>query len=147
MSDMQQLEAMGYRFRLEGEAVRYSVLGEPPPGAEALLRRLDRAQVRAVLRDRARGYTTLRPEDAEVPWAEPVSTKDVWRTAFTIYERHTARLQAQEDAAAVFQDAAQACARLYSIGSPMAKGLALAVYEALDQAYHEGGYTACQNRN
>ena len=33
MSDMQQLEAMGYRFRLEGEAVRYSVLGEPPPGA------------------------------------------------------------------------------------------------------------------
>lgn len=147
MSDMQQLEAMGYRFRLEGEAVRYSVLGGPPPGAEALLRRLDRAQVRAVLRDRARGYTTLRPEDAEVPWAEPVSTKDVWRTAFTIYERHTARLQAQEDAAAVFQDAAQACARLYSIGSPMAKGLALAVYEALEQSYHEGGYTACQNRN
>ena len=146
MSDMQQLEAMGYRFRLEGEAVRYSVLGEPPPGAEALLRRLDREQVRAVLRDRARGYTTLSPEEAEVPW-EPASVKAVWRMAFTIYEQHTTRLQAQEDAAAVFQDAAQACARLYSIGSPLAKGLALAVYEALDQAYHEGGYTACQNRN
>ena len=146
MSDMQQLEAMGYRFRLEGEAVRYSVLGEPPPGAEALLRRLDRAQVRAVLRDRARGYTVLRPEEAEVPW-EPASVKAVWRMAFTIYEQHTTRLQAQEDAAAVFQDAAQACARLYSIGSPLAKGLALAVYEALDQAYHEGGYTACQTRN
>ena len=146
MSDMQQLEAMGYRFRLEGEAVRYSVLGEPPPGAEALLRRLDRAQVRAVLRDRARGYTVLRPEEAEVPW-EPASVKAVWRTAFTIYERHTTRLQAQEDAVAVFQDAAQACARLYNIGSPLAQELALAVYEALDQAYHEGGYTACQNRN
>lgn len=146
MSDMQQLEAMGYRFRLEGEAVRYSVLGEPPPGAQDLLRRLDRAQVRAVLRDRQRGYTVLRPEEAEVPW-EPVSVKAVWRTAFTIYERHTARLQAQEDAIAVFQDAAQACARLYSIGSPIAKGLALAVYEALDQAYHEGGYTACQTPN
>lgn len=146
MSDMQQLEAMGYRFRLEGEAVRYSVLGEPPPGAEALLRRLDRAQVRAVLRDRARGYTVLRPEEAEVPW-EPASVKAVWRTAFTIYERHTTRLQAQEDAVAVFQDAAQACARLYNIGSPLAQELALAVYEALDQAYHEGGYTACQAPN
>ena len=146
MSDMQQLEAMGYRFRLEGEAVRYSVLGEPPPGAEALLRRLDRAQVRAVLRDRARGYPVLRPEEAEVPW-EPASVKAVWRTAFTIYERHTTRLQAQEDAVAVFQDAAQACARLYSIGSPLAQELALAVYEALDQAYHEGGYTACQAPN
>ena len=146
MSDMQQLEAMGYRFRLEGEAVRYSVLGEPPPGAEALLRRLDRAQVRAVLRDRARGYTVLRPEEAEVPW-EPASVKAVWRTAFTIYERHTTRLQAQEDAVAVFQDAAQACARLYNIGSPLAQELALAVYEALDQAYHEGGYTACQTTN
>ena len=134
MSDMQQLEAMGYRFRLEGEAVRYSVLGEPPPGAEALLRRLDRAQVRAVLRDRARGYTTLRPEEAEVPWAEPVSVKAVWRTAFTIYEQHTARLQ-QEDAVVVFQDAAQACARLYSIGSPLAQELAMAVYEALSKEY------------
>ena len=145
MSDMQQLEAMGYRFRLEGEAVRYSVLGEPPPGAEELLRRLDREQVRAVLRDRARGYTVLRHEEAEVPW-EPASVKAVWRTAFTIYEQHTARLQ-QEDAVVVFQDAAQACARLYSIGSPLAQELALAVYEALDQAYHEGGYTACQAPN
>lgn len=133
MSDMQQLEAMGYRFRLEGEAVRYSVLGEPPPGAEALLRRLDRAQVRAVLRDRARGYTTLRPEEAEVPW-EPASIKAVWRTALTIYEQHTARLQ-QEDAVVVFQDAAQACARLYSIGSPLAQELAMAVYEALSKEY------------
>ena len=133
MSDMQQLEAMGYRFRLEGEAVRYSVLGEPPPGAEALLRRLDRAQVRAVLRDRARGYTVLRPEEAEVPW-EPASVKAVWRTAFTIYEQHTARLQ-QEDAVVVFQDAAQACARLYSIGSPLAQELAMAVYEALSKEY------------
>ena len=133
MSDMQQLEAMGYRFRLEGEAVRYSVLGEPPPGAEELLRRLDREQVRAVLRDRARGYTVLRPEEAEVPW-EPASVKAVWRTAFTIYEQHTARLQ-QEDAVVVFQDAAQACARLYSIGSPLAQELAMAVYEALSKEY------------
>ena len=133
MSDMQQLEAMGYRFRLEGEAVRYSVLGEPPPGAEELLRRLDREQVRAVLRDRARGYTVLRPEEAEVPWA-PASIKAVWRTAFTIYEQHTARLQ-QEDAVVVFQDAAQACARLYSIGSPLAQELAMAVYEALSKEY------------
>lgn len=137
MSDMQQLEAMGYRFRLEGEAVRYSVLGEPPPGAEALLRRLDRAQVRAVLRDRARGYTVLRPEEAEVPW-EPVSVKAVWRTAFTIYEQHAARLQ-QEDAVVVFQDAAQACARLYSIGSPLAQELAMAVYEALSKEHKAAG--------
>ena len=133
MSDMQQLEAMGYRFRLEGEAVRYSVLGEPPPGAEALLRRLDREQVRAVLRDRARGYTVLRPEEAEVPW-EPASIKAVWRTAFTLYEQHTARLQ-QEDAVVVFQDAAQACARLYSFGSPLAQELAMAVYKALSKEY------------
>ena len=70
MSDMQQLEAMGYRFRLEGEAVRYSVLGEPPPGAEALLRRLDRAQVRDVLRDRQRGYPVVKPREVVVPWAE-----------------------------------------------------------------------------
>ena len=128
------LERMGYRFRMEGDAVTYRLLGEPPPGAEALLRRLDREQVRAVLRDRARGYTVLRPEEAEVPW-EPASVKAVWRTAFTIYERHTTRLQAQEDAVAVFQDAAQACARLYNIGSPLAQGLALAVYEALSKEH------------
>ena len=127
------LERMGYRFRMEGEAVTYRLLGEPPPGAEALLRRLDREQVRAVLRDRARGYTTLSPEEAEVPW-EPASVKAVWRTAFTIYEQHTARLQ-QEDAVVVFQDAAQACARLYSIGSPLAQELAMAVYEALSKEY------------
>ena len=30
---------------------------------------------------------------------------------------------------------------------PLAQELALAVYEALDQAYHEGGYTACQAPN
>ena len=64
------LERMGYRFRLEGEAVRYSVLGEPPPGAEELLRRLDREQVRAVLRDRARGYTVVKPREVVVPWED-----------------------------------------------------------------------------
>lgn len=70
MSELMELERMGYRFRLEGEAVTYRLLGEPPPGAEALLRRLDREQVRAVLRDRARGYTVVKPREVVVPWED-----------------------------------------------------------------------------
>lgn len=70
MSELMQLEAMGYRFRMEGGKVRYRLLGDPPPGAEALLRRLDREQVRAVLRDRQRGCTVLRPREVVVPWEE-----------------------------------------------------------------------------
>lgn len=131
MNELMQLETMGYRFRMEGGKVRYSLLGDPPPGAQELLHRLDRAQVRAVLEDRARGYTTLCPGEAEVPWEQP-TVKAMWRRAFTIYEQHAARLQ-QEDAVAVFQQAAQECARLYNIGSPLAQELALAVYNTLSR--------------
>lgn len=70
MSELMELERMGYRFRMEGEAVTYRLLGEPPPGAEALLRRLDREQVRAVLRDRAQGYTVVKPREVVVPWED-----------------------------------------------------------------------------
>ena len=70
MSELMELERMGYRFRMEGDAVTYRLLGEPPPGAEALLRRLDREQVRAVLRDRARGYTVVKPREVVVPWED-----------------------------------------------------------------------------
>ena len=71
MNAMQQLEAMGYRFRLDGERVRYTLYGgEPPREAEELLRSLDRDFVRDILRARERGCITVKPQLVHVPWEE-----------------------------------------------------------------------------
>ena len=55
MSEFEQLEAMGYRFRLEGEQIRYRIVGKPPPHAAELFAQLDREQVRYILEVRAAG--------------------------------------------------------------------------------------------
>lgn len=56
MTEFEQLEAMGYRFRLEGEQIRYRIVGTPPPHAAELFARLDRVRVRHILEARAAGY-------------------------------------------------------------------------------------------
>ena len=56
MNAMQQLEGMGYRFKLDGDRVRYTLYGgQAPLEADALLRSLDREFVRSVLESRAKG--------------------------------------------------------------------------------------------
>ncbi len=57
MSKMQDLERMGYRFRLEGARVLVEHFGTPPEGAAALLKLLDREEVRQALQDRAAGFS------------------------------------------------------------------------------------------
>ncbi|MBQ8313256.1 MAG: hypothetical protein IJX84_08650 [Clostridia bacterium] len=70
MTEFEQLEAMGYRFRLEGEQIRYRIVGTPPPHAAELFARLDRAQVRHILEARAAGYTVVKPDVLVVPWPD-----------------------------------------------------------------------------
>lgn len=71
MNTMQQLEGMGYRFKIEGDHVRYTLYGgQPPPEADALLHSLDRDFVRSVLQARAQGCVTVKPQIVRVPWEE-----------------------------------------------------------------------------
>lgn len=70
MNELLALEAMGYRFRLDGDRVRYRVVGTPPDAATALLARLDKQQVRQILHAREQGYTTLRPQEIVVSWPD-----------------------------------------------------------------------------
>lgn len=71
MNAMQQLEGMGYRFKLDGERVRYTLYGtQPPQEAEELLRSLDRDFVKSVLQAREKGYTTIKPQIVHAPWEE-----------------------------------------------------------------------------
>lgn len=71
MNAMQQLEGMGYRFRLDGDHVRYTLYGGcPPPEADALLHSLDKDFVRSVLNARATGCVTIKPQIVRVPWED-----------------------------------------------------------------------------
>lgn len=70
MTEFEQLEAMGYRFRLEGEQIRYRIVGTPPPHAAELFARLDREQVRHILEARAAGYSVVKPDVLVVPWPD-----------------------------------------------------------------------------
>lgn len=71
MNALEQLERMGYRFRLEGESVRYSLYGgNPPPEAEALLKSLDKNFARDMLTARAKGYQIVQPDVIRVPWPQ-----------------------------------------------------------------------------
>ena len=71
MNAMQQLEGMGYRFKLDGDRVRYTLYGgQPPPEADVLLHSLDRNFVRSVLEARAEGYVTVKPQTGRVPREE-----------------------------------------------------------------------------
>ena len=71
MNAMQQLEGMGYRFKLDGDRVRYTLYGgQAPLEADALLRSLDREFVRSVLESRAKGYETVKPQIVRVPREE-----------------------------------------------------------------------------
>lgn len=66
-----ELEAMGYRFELDGDSIRYSLYGgEPPPGAGELLRRLDREQVRMLLQARQAGCTLVKSDVVRVSWPD-----------------------------------------------------------------------------
>lgn len=71
MNAMQQLEGMGYRFKMDGDRVRYALYGgQPLPEAERLLQSLDRGFVRSVLQARANGCVTVKPQIVRVPWEE-----------------------------------------------------------------------------
>lgn len=71
MNAMQQLEGMGYRFKLDGDRIRYTLYGgRPPPEAESLLQSLDKELVRSVLQARAMGCVTVKPQIVRVPWEE-----------------------------------------------------------------------------
>ena len=71
MNAMQQLEGMGYRFKLDGDRVRYTLYGgHPPPEADALLHSLDKDFVRSVLNARAAGCVTIKPQIVRVPWED-----------------------------------------------------------------------------
>lgn len=67
---MQALEGMGFHFTLDGEQIRWRYAGTPPEGAETILHRLDREEVRRVLLDRQRGYRTVKPQVVVAPWPE-----------------------------------------------------------------------------
>jgi len=58
---MNRLENLGYCFRTDGERVRFSLIGEPPPEAAALLDvvRQDRAAAADYLRHRQDGATVV----------------------------------------------------------------------------------------
>ena len=69
MRELEQLEAMGYHFRLDGDSIRYALYGgQPPPGASALLQSLDREKVRTLLEAREMGLQPL--DTLLVPWAD-----------------------------------------------------------------------------
>ena len=70
MNEFLQLESMGYRFRLDGEQIKYRIVGTPPPQAAELMRRLDREQVRHILTARAAGYTLVKPQRLVVAWPD-----------------------------------------------------------------------------
>lgn len=85
MNAMQQLEGMGYRFRLDGNSIRYTLYGgSPPVEAESLLRRLDKDFVRAVLQARRAGCVMVKPQIVRVPWG------DRYRYMAMIYAAKTA---------------------------------------------------------
>lgn len=54
---MQELEKMGYRFRLDGERVTVRHYGIPPPEAARLLEKLDKEKVKRILKDRQNGFS------------------------------------------------------------------------------------------
>ena len=69
LNALQQLESIGYRFKLEGDHVRYTLYGgQPPPEADALLRSLDREKVRTLLIAQGMGLHPMEPETLVVPW-------------------------------------------------------------------------------
>lgn len=66
MSPMVELERMGYRFRLDGDRVLMRCYGNAPAKAQELIDRLDREEVKRILKDRAAGFS-LAP--AGIIWA------------------------------------------------------------------------------
>lgn len=70
----------------------------------------------------------------------PATPDEAWRMAYRTYTRHRKRILAAaslppEDAIPLFQAAAQDCSAIYNIGGSMARKLALAVCEALEEEY------------
>lgn len=71
MNAMQELENMGFRFRMDGDRIRYELYGgQAPPRAAELLATLDRAFVCSVLMARKAGYTVVKPQIVHVPRAD-----------------------------------------------------------------------------
>lgn len=58
---MNRLENLGYQFRADGDRVLFSLIGEPPPEASALLDivRADRAAAADYVRQRENGATVI----------------------------------------------------------------------------------------
>ena len=79
MSNVIELERMGYRFKLEGDRVvvrRYSAT-EPPERAKALLEGLNKEEVKQVLIDRLNGFSEAPGGSLTVQgrWILPIAKK------------------------------------------------------------------------
>lgn len=81
-----------------------------------------------------------------VALARPVQPGEEWKRAFKTYQRYaqrvidTGRAGNAEEACKLFADAAKEVSEIYSCVTPfdpMAEQLAMAVYEALTQLYHQ----------
>lgn len=92
MTDFERLEAMGYRFKLNGDKVTYSIYGgKPPPGGAELMQRLDREEVKRILKDRAAGFKALHPPELAQGWPPvadlPPEKKSIFRAAYGFCQR------------------------------------------------------------
>ncbi len=73
----------------------------------------------------------------------PAAPDEAWRMAYRTYTRHRERILAAacappEDTIPLFQAAAQDSSAIYNIGGSMARKLAVAVCEALEEEYTAG---------
>lgn len=131
MTDFERLESMGYRFKLNGDKVIYSIYGgKPPPGGAELMQRLDREEVKRILQDRAAGFKVLHPPELDQGWP-PVpdisqELKAAYRAAFDFHRRHNG---AVDDWEAVCRDMKETAHR--GQNKPFLQALLLAVYEEL----------------
>lgn len=131
MTDFERLESMGYQFRLDGDRVTYRIYGgDPPPGGETLLQRLDRESVKKILEARAAGYTVGTPQELARGWP-PVpdisqELKAAYRAAFDFHRRHNGPVKDWER---VCQDMKETAIR--GQNKPFLQALLLAVYEEL----------------
>lgn len=142
MTDFERLEAMGYRFKLDGERIAYKIYGgSPPPGGAALLKGLDREEVKRILQDRAAGLKASTPAELDQGWPPrldlPAEKKSIFRVAYDFCRRWHNQ---PKDWERICEDMNQ-----LSQGAPqLLRDILIAIYEELEreqQAERESGGT------